>query len=219
MNRRGDSVGLTYETIIKMVIGAFILIMLIGIGYSLVSLFVSGNEEFQPKRNLELLSERIAHSQKLQEEKTNIVIQLPKDYTLVSFNEDEPVKKIYFQYKSGLSTISYKDIGMPPQIRADNAVNGIPTIITRPGRLLGCSGPCVCVVHDATREVIACETIDTRYVYGVYGEVKTNNIDIRIGHDKVEIGYIGTSFEKPGTWSVDDKGNPKQVVDYSMYMT
>ena len=217
MNRKAD-LGWSLETIGKMVFFALILIALIYMAYALVGLFLSGQEGYTARRNLELVVQRIEIAQKQKESKATIVLEMPSEYTLVSFNPDEQSRKVFFDYKTTLSSQSYKSIGMPPQVLVSNAMNGIPATITRPG-ILSCRGTCLCLIQDSTLKVVTCSAIDIPKLNVFYGEVGVHSVAIVRSDQLIEVGYVGTTAEKPGTWSAGKDGEPVQVIDYAAIMT
>jgi hypothetical protein len=168
MARRGQD-----SFIPRLIISVICIAAALGVVYLIVSALTSKNRDYEAKRSLDLLADRIGKLQTGQlPAETTIIMDLPKDYDIVSFSSGEEQRKVFISYKAGPGTMLYKDEGKAPAANPSNAANGIPTVIKRPGSLFsGCgSNSCLCVYReDATAKPISCRRFDMPRINAFYG--------------------------------------------------
>ena len=87
MNRKGD-LSWNLKTVGMLIFYAIILILIVGMVYSLISLFVAGEENHRAKQNFKYFIERLelTQEQQLQYPENSVILALPENYLIIGFD-------------------------------------------------------------------------------------------------------------------------------------
>lgn len=178
-DRKGNEMML--RTTGMMLFYAIILILIIGMVYSLIELFIAGEEDYRAKQNFKYFTERLETTidDGLEPPESSVILQLPENYLIAGFNAGEKQLTIggNGSFWDPTDRIAKQSIGRPS--RCDDEVciclfrTGLGEVSTR-GALVN--------QYPLTTDLVVCADVSARTIQGTFGDVAYEKklFDLRI---------------------------------------
>jgi hypothetical protein len=90
LSHRKGVMDLPYSELIQLIFKALMLIIILGFSYSLISLFIGGEEHYRAQRNFKLLTDQIEATgkERLTSPENSVILQLPENYMVLGFDKN-----------------------------------------------------------------------------------------------------------------------------------